>query len=85
MSSKDVVAIVDAGFDIGREFLPAAPTIVIDADAAEIVTFSEPGWSHSTLGGDQADIPAGYTVFSHVGGTGQVAYALVQEGVAVYF
>jgi hypothetical protein len=88
LSSRDVVAIVDAGFDVGKSggVLPAAPTIVIDADAAEIVTFSDTGWSHnSRQAGDQTDIPVGYTVFAHVAGSGQVAYALVQDSVAVYF
>jgi len=27
----------------------------------------------------------GYTVFAHVAGSGPVAYALVQDSVAVYF
>ena len=88
MSSRDVAAIVDAGFDAGHGggVLPVAPTIVIDADAAEIVTFSDTGWSHNPpQAGDQTDIPVGYSVFAHVAGSGPVAYALVQDSVAVYF
>jgi len=88
LSSRDVVAIVDAGFDVGNGggVLPAAPTIVIDADAAEIVMFSDSGWSHYPgRASDDANVPMGYSVFAHVAGTAQDAYALVQDGVAVYF